>query len=173
VVQAAPQVATPEQGERANRLLAETAAGIAPYRDARAALAAGYRPGSPDTGAAHWMNPAYARGPILDPRRPQGLVYVRGRSGWVLAGAMFQMPRRDEFGPDPGGPLTVWHQHTNLCVSPFGLAFGLASPFGACPLGAVGMSFPAMLHVWIVDNPAGGPFGIDLDPKTIRALQRA
>jgi hypothetical protein len=30
-----------------------------------------------------------------------------------------------------------------------------------------------MLHVWVVDNPSGGPFGIDLDKGTIRALQQA
>lgn len=174
VVQAAAAVATPEQQQRANQLLADTTAAIEPYRDWQAARAAGYRPTGPERGAVHWMNPAYAKGPVLDPRRPQGLVYVRGRSGWVLAGAMFQMPRQGQFGPDPGGPITAWHMHQDLCVSPAGGgSIALASPYAGCPLGAVGMSFPAMLHVWIVDNPAGGPFGIDLDPVTIRALQRA
>lgn len=174
VVQAAATVVTPEQQERANRLLADTTAAVAPYRDWRAAEAAGYRPpaGGPG-GAVHWMNPAYAKGPILDPKRPQGLVYVLGRSGWTLVGAVFEMPRLGEFGPDPGGPITAWHQHVNLCLSPVGFAIGLASPYAGCPLGAVGMSFPAMLHVWVVDNPAGGPFGIDLDKRTIRALQQA
>jgi hypothetical protein len=172
VVQAASPVATPDQQAAANRLLADTTAAIEPYRDARVAWSAGYRPGL-GGGAVHWMNPAYSKGPVLDPRHPQGLVYVRNSSGgWVLTGAMFQMPRMGEFGPDPGGPITAWHQHVNLCVSPIGFAIGLASPYAGCPVGAVGMSFPAMLHVWIVENPAGGPFAIDLDPKTIRAIQR-
>jgi hypothetical protein len=171
IVQATSAFPTPQQQERADRLFGETSAAIAPYRDWRVAWAAGYRPTGPDGGAVHWLNPAYARGPILDPRRPQGLVYVRTRSGWVLTGAMFQMPRLGQFGPDPGGPLTAWHEHQNICVSPVGPAFGLATPFASCPLGAVAVSVPAMLHVWIVDNPAGGPFAIDLDPRTIRALQ--
>jgi len=173
VVQATASVPTPEQRAQADRLFEETAAAIAPYRDWRVAWAAGYRPAGPTAGAVHWLNAAYARGPILDPRRPQGLVYVRGRSDWVLAGAMFETPRLGEFGPDPGGPLTAWHEHQDLCVSPLGPAIGLASPYATCPLGAVGMSFPAMLHVWIVDNPADGRFATDLNPKTIRALQRS
>lgn len=174
VVQATAAVATPEQQEQANRLLADTTAAIEPYRDWRTAWAAGYRPTGPSRGAVHWMNPAYAKGPVLDPRRPQGLVYVRGRSGWVLAGAMFEMPRQGQFGPDPGGPITAWHAHQDLCVSAAGGgSIALATPYAGCPLGAVTVSFPAMLHVWIVENPAGGPFGIDLDPGTIRALQRS
>jgi hypothetical protein len=173
VVQATASHPTPQQRERADRLFSETSAAIAPYRDWRVAWAAGYRPPRQTGGAVHWMNPAYAGGPILDPRRPQGLVYVRGRSGWVLTGAMFQMPHLGQFGPDPGGPLTAWHAHENICLSPVGPAFGLATPYASCPLGAVAISAPAMLHVWIVDNPAGGPFAIDLDPKTIRALQQA
>lgn len=174
VVQAAAPIATPAQQDAANRLLADTTAAIQPYRDAGAAWSAGYRPG-PGGGAVHWMNQAFAKGPILDPRHPQGLVYVRSRDGaWVLVGAMFQMPKQGEFGPDPGGPITVWHQHQDICVSPIGFSISLVSPYAGCPLGAAGASFPAMLHVWIVDNPGGGgPFGIDLDPKTIRSLQRA
>jgi len=174
VVQAAAPIATQAQQDAANRLLADTTAAIGPYRDAGRAWSAGYRPGA-GGGAVHWMNPAYSKGPILDPKHPQGLVYVRNHDGgWVLVGAMFQMPRQGSFGPDPGGPITVWHQHQNICISPVGFSIGLVSPYAGCPFGAVGMSFPAMLHVWIVDNPGGGgPFGIDLDKKTIRTLQSA
>jgi hypothetical protein len=136
------------------------------------AWAAGYRPGVSFSGVAHWTNPTYAKGPILDPRRPQALVYVRGRSGPLLAGAMFQMPRLGELGPDPGGPLTAWHVHQNLCVSAVGFQISFATPYATCPLGAVIVTLPAMLHVWTVNNPAGGPFAIDLDPSTVRAMER-
>jgi hypothetical protein len=172
VLQSTNATPTPPQREAAARLLADTSTGIALYRDWRVARAAGYRPGVPFGGVAHWTNPAYARGPVLDPRRPQALVYVRGHSGPLLAGAMFQMPRRGELGPDPGGPLTAWHVHQDLCVSVVGLQVSLATPYATCPLGAVIVTLPAMLHVWTVNNPAGGPFAIDLDPNTVRAMER-
>jgi hypothetical protein len=173
VLQASNATPTPQQREAATRLLAETSSDIAPYRDWRAAVAAGYRPAVAFGGVAHWTNPAYAKGPVLDPRRPQALVYVRGRSGPILAGAMFQMPRLGELGPDPGGPLTAWHSHQNLCVSVVGFQISLATPYATCPLGAVIITLPAMLHVWTVSNPSGGPFAIDLDPATVRALERS
>lgn len=164
---------TAEQQAAADRLLAETRAAIAPYQDTAVARASGYRPGPGSERLQHWQNAAYAKGPILDPRRPQALVYARGRAGPVLAGAMFQMPQRGQRGPDPGGPLTAWHSHDNVCITPFGFQFSLATPYGTCPLGAISVSVPPMLHVWIVDNPNGGPFAIDLDPRTVRALERA
>lgn len=170
--QATNPVPTAEQVAAADRLLTETRAAIAPYRDPALARAAGYRPGPGAERLQHWQNAAFAKGPVLDPRRPQALVYVRGRSGPVLAGAMFQMPQRGQRGPDPGGPLTAWHSHDNVCVTPFGFQFSLATPYGTCPLGAISVSVPPMLHVWIVDNPSGGPFAIDLDPRTVRVLER-
>jgi hypothetical protein len=170
--QATNPIPTSAQVAAADRLLADTRAAIAPYHDPALARAAGYRPGPGTERLQHWQNAAFAKGPILDPRRPQALVYVRGRSGPVLAGAMFQMPQRGQIGPDPGGPLTAWHSHDNVCVTPIGFQFSLATPYGTCPLGAISVSVPPMLHVWIVDNPAGGPFAIDLDPRTVRALER-
>jgi len=89
----------------------------------------------------------------------------------VLLGAMFQMPRLNEFGPDPGGPLTAWHQHENICFTPFGFEFSLMTPFAICPLGAIDISAPPMLHVWIVDNPTG-PFAVDIDDKLVAAIDR-
>jgi hypothetical protein len=28
------------------------------------------------------------------------------------------MKQIGQFGPDPGGPITAWHQHENIWVSP-------------------------------------------------------
>lgn len=167
-------VPTPQQQAAATDLYDETAAAIEPYRDSRNAWAAGYRPsGSTTMPATHWINNAYVSGgSVLDPHRPQGLVYANSRHGPVLLGAMFQMKSIGVFGPDPGGPLTPWHQHQNICFTPFGLEFSLMTPFSTCPLGAIDFSAPAMLHVWIVPNPQGGPFAVDIDPKVVAAIDR-
>lgn len=174
VLQATDKVATPEQAAAAKQLYDETAAAIAPYRDWRNARAAGYRPGGSQTAAStHWINQRYVdAGYILDPRHPQGLVYANTKHGPELLGAMFEMRRIGQFGPDPGGPLTAWHQHENVCFSPFGLEFSLMTPTATCPLGAIDITAPPMLHVWIVDNP-NGPFAVDIDEKVVKRIDQA
>jgi hypothetical protein len=174
VLQTTNDVATPEQAAAAQRLYDETLAAIAPYRDWHIAWAAGYRPGGSQTmPSTHWMNQRYVdAGYVLDPQRPQGLVYANSRHGPVLLGAMFQMKTLGVFGPDPGGPLTAWHQHQNVCFTPFGLEFSLMTPTSTCPLGAIDISAPAMLHVWIVDNP-GGKFAVDIDSRVVKQIDQA
>jgi hypothetical protein len=169
-VQVANRAPTPEEKAYADWLLAQTSADIAPYRDTRLALAAGYRPQG-NTGALHWINEALVKaGPALDPQHPQGLVYVQSHHGPVLVGAMFEGRRPGDFAPDPGGPLTPFHQHEHICISPAG--FDLENPFAACPFGSVSVTVPPMLHVWIVPNP-GGAFAIDLDQRVVKAIQRS
>ena len=174
VLQATNEAATPEQVAAAKKLYEETAAAIAPYRDWRNAWADGYRPGGSQTmPSTHWMNQRYVdAGYVLDPRHPQGLVYANTKHGPVLLGAMFQMKHIGQFGPDPGGPLTAWHQHENVCFSPFGLEFSLMTPTATCPLGSIDISAPPMLHVWVVDNP-NGPFAVDIDDKVVKRIDQA
>lgn len=173
VLQATNQLPSPQQQLAANELYRATKAAIAPYEDWRKAWADGYRPGgSQKTPATHWMNERYVQaGYVLDPQHPQGLVYANTTHGPMLLGAMFQMKKIGEFGPDPGGPLTAWHQHENICFTPFGFEFSLMTPTGTCPVGAFDITAPAMLHVWIVDNPAG-PFAVDFDEKLVRKIDQ-
>jgi hypothetical protein len=174
VLQQTNDVATPEQIAAANKLYDETAAAIAPYRDWHAAWAAGYRPGGPQgMPSTHWMNQRNIdRGYVMDPQHPQGLVYANTRHGPVLLGAMFQMKNIGQFGPDPGGPLTAWHQHQNICFTPFGFEFSFMSPTATCPLGSIDISVPPMLHVWVVDNP-GGRFAVDIDSKVVKKIDQS
>lgn len=176
LLQATNRVPTQAQWAAANELYRETAAAIAPYVDWHAAWAAGYRPNSPATmPSTHWMNQRYVEaGYVMDPRRPQGLVYANTRHGPVLLGAMFQMKNINQFGPDPGGPITAWHQHENICVTPLGgFEFSFMTPYATCPIGAIDISVPPMLHVWIVDNPIGGAFAVDLDPSVVAIVDRS
>jgi hypothetical protein len=175
VLQSTNLVPTPQQQAAATQLYQQTVAAIEPYKDWHQAWSAGYRPnGSTTMPSTHWMNSAYVKaGYVMDPQHPQGLVYANTRHGPVLLGAMFQMPKIGEFGPDPGGPLTAWHQHENICFTPFGVEFSLMTPFSTCPLGAIDISAAPMLHVWIVGNPQGGRFAVDIDPSVLSAIDHA
>ena len=162
------RAATPAEVRAANALLAETMAGVARYRDPTAAIADGYRPATPTSWLiSEWINPSYAAAHrVLDPRHPERLMYVNGPGGPVLAGAMFVLPSVARDGPAVAGPLTVWHRHADLCFMPNGTLVGTNGYGFACPPGSRTETTPAMLHVWVVDNPAG-PFADDLAPGAI------
>jgi hypothetical protein len=168
LLQPVSAVATPAQRAAADRLLADTKASLTRYQDPAVAIAAGYKPG-PASGVdplLHFQNQANVHA-ILDPQRPQALVYARTATGLRLIGAMYQMPRVGQWGPDPGGPLTQWHQHEGICFSPFGIEFSFETPFWTCPVSSTSITTAPMLHVWIIDNGKNGPFAADLD-KTIQ-----
>ena len=174
LLQPVSAVATPEQRAAADRLLADTKASLTRYRDPAAAVAAGYKPGpvSDADPLLHFQNPANAHA-ILDPNRPQALVYARTAHGLLLVGAMYQMSRAGQWGPDPGGPLTQWHQHEGICFSPFGFEFSFETPFWTCPVGSTSITTPPMLHVWIIDNGKKGPFNAELDKTVQYELHRS
>jgi hypothetical protein len=167
--------ATAEQRAAAAKLLADVKAGIARHASLGEARADGYIQTTPFRfliwGPAHFSNYAYnSDGRVLDPERPETLVYMKlPRGEMVLLGAMF-VARKGE-GPRPGGPLTEWHAHDNLCITSAGTV-ALAMGPGQCPPGAffVGEAVE-MLHVWIFDNP-DGPFAHMLSPQAIQAATR-
>ena len=168
---AAP-AATPEQKAAAAQLLASVKASIARYAQVAAAQADGYRQNAPfrfmTWGPAHFGNPANVLDErILDPQRPEGLVYMKLQTGEiVLLGALFKAPKGQ--GPRPGGPLTEWHSHE--CVTGDGRA--LRSMGGQCPPGTRLVERASeMLHVWIFDNP-DGPFAHGLTNQAIQAAVR-
>jgi hypothetical protein len=175
VLQQTNAVATPDQVAAAAALYADTKTAIAPYEDWHRAWAAGFRPSGPaNMPSTHWINQRNVdAGYVLDPNHPQGLVYANSRRGPVLLGAMYEMKHLGQFGPDPGGPLTAWHEHLNICFTPAGGAeFSFMTPLGVCPLGSIDVSVPPMLHVWVVDNPQGR-FAIDIDPSVVKQIDRS
>jgi hypothetical protein len=183
---AAPAAAAPvtaAQLEAATRLLEQTRAAVARYKDLRVATAAGYGPMEPpDLQTVHYVNPAYFNfADILRPEHVQSLIYYNSARGPVLIGAMYIMPTLWIPGPEIGGQLTVWHQHDNLCyddTTHMVVAFDHSAFFdrndksGVCPRGSSNKRTPEMLHVWVVDNPAG-PFDSDMQPDVLAALATA
>lgn len=172
---AAQTTATPEQKAAADKLFKDVKTSLSRYTDVNAALAQGYKQTTPYRflrwGPAHYHNYAYNRDDgLLDPARPESLVYMKLPGGEiVLIGAMFLAPKGQ--GPRPGGPITDWHVHDNLCVTATG-SVALATGPGQCPAGTffVGEAVE-MIHVWIFDHP-GGPYAHDMSPQAIQAALR-
>lgn len=162
------RAATPAEVRAANALQSETTAGVARYQDPAVAIADGYHPTTPTSWwISEWTNPRNEMaGRVLDPRHPQRLMYVNGPGGPVLAGVMFVMPSVGVAAPNIGGPLTPWHRHVDLCFLPNGTLAGTNGYGFVCPPGSRTQPTPAMLHVWVVYNPAG-PFAEDLSPRAI------
>lgn len=165
-------VATPEQQAAAGKLLKDVKASVARFNDIKVAFSEGYRQTTPYRflrwGPAHFTNRAYERdGKWLDPMNPESLVYMKLLNGdLVVLGAMFLAPKGE--GPRPGGPLTEWHVHDNLCVTATG-SVAMSTEPGQCPPGSffVGAAVE-MMHVWTFDNP-DGPFAHSLSPQAIQA----
>jgi hypothetical protein len=169
----AETAATPSQRLAAALFAARTRDSLARYARLSDALAAGYRLPRPGRGTdVHVENPGYrADGRVLDPLRPETLVYAIDDRGATLLGAMFVMDRAGVPGPAPGGPITRWHAH-NLCITVLPLGFGIVTPFGSCPALALNLTSPEMMHVWVVPDP-GGPYADGLDRSWVLAYHAA
>jgi hypothetical protein len=163
---------TGAQTEAAMGLVQSTSSGVAKYKDLSAAVAAGYVPIT-DTRypVVHYLNYSYMRGSdVLDPNDVQSLVYAFTPYGPVLVAAMYLMPSQGDPGPMPGGCLTQWHAHTNLCTGgPSGLISGFQTN-GVCPTGENPLMTPEMMHVWQVPVP-GGP--LTMDPTDQQIVEAA
>ncbi len=154
---------TPAQRSAAERFAAETAQALSKYSDPTQALRDGFRPfGLVFRPVVHWDNRSHRfDDAILDPSRPEALIYANTYSGPFLLGAMFLMPEQEMKGPRFGGCLTRWHTHP-LCRPPTGPAF----PWnGACPPGtSYAGETPDALHVWVVPME-GGPYAHEPDER--------
>ncbi|MDQ6711139.1 MAG: hypothetical protein M3Z11_11360 [Candidatus Dormibacteraeota bacterium] len=155
-------------------------AAVAKYRDQRVAIAAGYVPMEPpNSEIVHFVNRAYlTEADILKPEHVQSLIYFNGPSGPHLIGSMYIMPRIGMPGPEIGGALTSWHHHEELCFdnkTNMVVAFAGNPLFDhpgwsrACPPGTNKQETPEMLHVWVINNPAG-PFDSDMDPADVPSI---
>jgi hypothetical protein len=148
---------TAEEQHFASDIYWETYAAIEKYRDPAVAEADGYQVGVVYGLDHHANNPAYLNdGRVLDPERPESLIYAESAAGPVLVGVMFETDGIGNVGPTSGGPLMLWHSHEKVCLSllPPGLA-GLESPFGSCPIGAINLPITGeMLHGWMIPGVA-------------------
>jgi hypothetical protein len=170
-----PSRATAAEQAAAQLLLEQTKLGTERFANLQAALSDGYRAVTPlDAPIVHYVNPAYlVTGSTLNPEHPESLIYGNSAKGPILLAAMFIAHRIGQPGPDIGGPLTLWHAHSNLCFNArTNIIDAFTDAAGNCPAGSFNSGTPEMLHVWVVDNP-NGPFSTDMNPAALVKLLQA
>ena len=113
----------------------------------------------------HYVNQDYVLDDhMLDPDRPEFLLFYNTSSGRRLAAFMFLTRTPAERGPQVGGPLTVWHYHfwsKKRCLLNSLFVVGDPDGSGHCPAGELAQRSPEMMHVWFVEHPQG-PFATDM-----------
>jgi hypothetical protein len=118
----------------------------------------------------HYVNREYLLDDhVLDPDRPEFVMYYETPRGPKLAGFMYMVDQPAARGPQIGGPLTVWHYHVwpqPVCLFEQRYPIGLPDASGKCATGATGEKSPEMMHVWFVEHPEG-PFStaMNLSPE--------
>lgn len=153
---------SPEEQARAENLIAATLSHIPKYADPAVAEADGFRSINDGvTGYEHYINGAYrADGQVLNPDRPESLVYQRDGAAKKLVAVMYMAEPGTTLDTTPplGGALTQWHIHDNLCFrADTGAVAGLTDAAGNCPGSLVKPEPVPMIHVWIVPHRCG-PF---------------
>jgi len=154
---------TPVEQRRAEKLIRDTIVDLRRYELPSAAYAAGYRSIGDRIPVEHYVNWSYIDdGRILDPSRPESIVYQYVKGTKRAVAAMYQLPFGSSFRdvPDVGGPLTQWHVHADLCLTDNPeqrILSSFTAISGSCPPGTSKAGNTPMLHVWIVPNPCG-PF---------------
>jgi hypothetical protein len=175
-----PDVAatTDEERARAEALWKDSVANAEQWRDPAAAAAAGFRFKAEGAGGVagperrvrflHVPNPAWrADGRVLDPTRPETLIYWRGPDDRLTLVGVMYTAAKGSAGPAVGGPITRWHDHES-CRDPVTRA-KLGRPVdGACPDGQVFRRSGEMMHVWFTDDLATA-FARRAPPAALRA----
>lgn len=155
---------TEAQQAAAENLIANTLSHLPRWADPAVAEADGFvsiRDGG--GGYEHFIKAEYRNdGRVLDPDRPESLVYQRDASGnrkLVAAMYMAEPGTTLETVPELGGALTQWHVHGDLCFTPppNSRVAGLTDADGNCAEGLVKPEPVPMIHVWITPHPCG-PF---------------
>lgn len=152
---------TAKQQAEAENLVSTTLLGLPQWADQKVAEAAGFRSiGDGGTGTEHLVNQGYMDDDvILDPDKPESLVYDVKDGKKTLSAAMYMMKTGTPLADVPklGGALMQWHTHQNLCYNAQGKVSGITNAAGDCPKGLFKPPETPMIHVWIRQNECG-PF---------------
>lgn len=129
--------------------------------DVEQAYASGYRLYE-DRDSTHYENSAFLfDGEVLNPEKPEYLMFYETTEGIKLVGAMFIIESLTEHGDQFGGPETTWHFHdyeSGVCA-PVNIPEHMVKEYKlskeGCDSGYLLPRSTEMLHVWIADHPEG------------------
>jgi len=113
----------------------------------------------------HMNHPGHlSDGHLLDPRRPETLVYRRQAAGrYELVALMYRAPAGPV--PTPAPSLVRWHLHGGCVPANERHDAGVTVPHEGCPAGELlHHGSNAMLHVWL-DRSLRTAFGMDALPR--------
>ncbi len=149
--------ATPEQQKNADELVTNSIQNALRrgWFDQKNAFADGFELMFDDE--THYINKTYIMdSEVLNPERPEFLMYYSTKKGPVLMGIMYGAFER---GPQVGGPLTLWHYHLGRvsCYENGRFPLSDLDANGKCGKGVPLGKSPEMLHVWFFKHP-DGPF---------------
>lgn len=159
LVHAGQQHATPAQEQWAEEFYQRSLAAALKHGwfDFDAAMAQGFQPDR--VSHNHFPNLTYMFDDvILDPERPEWLVYDNSPTGKVLMAMMFFTRKLEDVGPTPGGPIAQWHYHPfdrPRCAIEGIWSVGRPDDNGVCAEGVPVTRSPEMFHVWFIDHPLG------------------
>jgi uncharacterized membrane protein len=159
IVAAGPQQVTAEQEQWAESFYRRAlAAALANgWFDYDKALAQGFEVDR--VNHTHYPNQKYLFDDVLlDPERPEWLIYYDSPEGKTLMGFMFFTRSLEEVGPTPGGSLAEWHFHPYdepRCAIQRIWTVARPDENGECAEGVPVTRTPEMFHVWFIDHPLG------------------
>jgi hypothetical protein len=168
-----PPTAAQQQAAEGLREACMLAAVQRGWYDFDTGLAAGYERMFSDD--VHYVNAAYVSDDaVLDPERPEFLMYYETSRGMSLVGFMFYAATPRGHGEQIGGSLTTWHYHVwsrPQCLIDGMLAVDVPNLAGECRRGVPRVRSPEMLHVWLIDHPEG-PFAttMQIHPDALERL---
>jgi hypothetical protein len=112
--------------------------------------------------STHYENAQFLfDGEVLNPKKPEYLMFYETSQGIKLVGAMFIIESLTEHGEQFGGQETTWHFHDygkGVCA-PVDIPKHLVDKYKVskqgCEKGYLMKRSTEMLHVWVVEHPEG------------------
>ncbi|MFB6116288.1 MAG: hypothetical protein ABEK10_02140 [Candidatus Nanosalina sp.] len=125
---------------------------------------------------SHYPNREYLYDPsVLNPEKPEYLLYYNTSDGMKLAGVMYMEEKIGKHGEQVGGPFTVWHYHRYQDARCFESLVRITDRESSCNETELSETSPEMLHVWFTPRKNGQfatEMGVNLSKITTEKIRK-